>query len=302
MSRKVLAVFGATGRQGTSIIDHVLGSPSLSSRYSIRALTRDTSKPDAQELSRRGVELACADVDNPHTLGPALVGAHTVVAITITNHGSNTYDREVADGKAMADAAVAAGAEYLVFSTLPSALAISGGKYKVAAFDAKANIEKCMRSLPIKSAFYAPGIFMEALKPQKNDRGQYVLANFNASTVELALIATKRDVGKFVGPILAHPEEYEGKVVIAAVQNASWSEVARVMSKVSGKEVVYEQVSLDVFAGLLPEGKKSVNYTNMFKLFEDFSYYGHDYEVPAELKGEVADLETFLMESKFALE
>jgi uncharacterized protein YbjT (DUF2867 family) len=42
---KILAVFGATGQQGNSIIIHVLNDAVLSQAYSIRAITRDVNSP-----------------------------------------------------------------------------------------------------------------------------------------------------------------------------------------------------------------------------------------------------------------
>lgn len=55
-TKKVLAVIGATGKQGGSVINSVLGDPKAATRFSVRALTRDTSKPAAQELARKGCE------------------------------------------------------------------------------------------------------------------------------------------------------------------------------------------------------------------------------------------------------
>jgi uncharacterized protein YbjT (DUF2867 family) len=306
MSKKILAIVGATGQQGASIIDHVLGSPSLSAKYTVRALTRNTSSSAAQDLSRRGVEIASADVDEPSTLGPALTGAYTVISITITKYASDTYDHEVANGKAIADAAVAAGAQLLVFSTLPSTLAISNGKYRIAAFDAKTEIEKYIRRLPLTSAFFAPGVFMEnytgASGPRKNESGQYVIANINSADTLISLIATRRDVGKFVGLLLDDPEKYSGKVLKVAVQNLSWTDIAKTMTKVTGKEVVHQQVTEDVFASFFPNEARATNIGNMYKLFEDFSYYGEDIEVPEALKTKVADFETFLREVSFSLD
>lgn len=54
---KVITVFGATGNQGGSVIKHILADPSLSKGFTIRGVTRDTSKPAAQSLSKQGVQL-----------------------------------------------------------------------------------------------------------------------------------------------------------------------------------------------------------------------------------------------------
>lgn len=54
---KLLTVFGATGKQGGSIIEAVLSDATLREEFAIRGITRDTSKPAAQALAARGVEL-----------------------------------------------------------------------------------------------------------------------------------------------------------------------------------------------------------------------------------------------------
>lgn len=56
MSR-ILAVFGATGTQGGSVIRSVLADPALSKQFKIRAITRDTSKPAAKALAAKGIEV-----------------------------------------------------------------------------------------------------------------------------------------------------------------------------------------------------------------------------------------------------
>ena len=55
---EIITVFGATGNQGGSVVDAVLNDPALSSRFTIRAVTRDASKPAAKELAAKdGVEV-----------------------------------------------------------------------------------------------------------------------------------------------------------------------------------------------------------------------------------------------------
>lgn len=55
---KLITVFGATGNQGGSVVKYILNDSELSKEFKIRGITRDTSKPAAQELAKQGVELA----------------------------------------------------------------------------------------------------------------------------------------------------------------------------------------------------------------------------------------------------
>jgi uncharacterized protein YbjT (DUF2867 family) len=54
---KIITVFGATGNQGGSVITSLLDDAQLSKAFKIRGVTRDISKPAAQELKSKGVEL-----------------------------------------------------------------------------------------------------------------------------------------------------------------------------------------------------------------------------------------------------
>lgn len=55
-TKKILVVFGATGTQGGSVIDSILGDPKASQEFQLRGITRDPSKPNAKALAARGVE------------------------------------------------------------------------------------------------------------------------------------------------------------------------------------------------------------------------------------------------------
>ncbi len=76
-----IAIFGATGQQGGSVARFILTHPVLSTRFYIRALTRDPTHPSALTLqslsgpSSSSLSLAHADLDNRSTLPPTLAGA-----------------------------------------------------------------------------------------------------------------------------------------------------------------------------------------------------------------------------------
>lgn len=153
----LLVVFGATGQQGSSVIFKVLEDAELSKTYKVRGLTRDPTKPDAQALAKRGVEVVRCDTDDRSSVKAALQGAHTVFAMTVSLYKPGGMEEELAQGKAIADEAGAAGVQFLVYSSVPSPKKISGGKYPVDSFDVKDQVRDYISGLPIKSAFFLPG-------------------------------------------------------------------------------------------------------------------------------------------------
>lgn len=275
---KVLVVFGATGQQGGSVVDCVINDPELSKQYKICGVTRDPSKPAAQALQKKGVEVVQGDADDKESLKQAMRGSHTVFATTATMYDEQTKSREVAQGKALADAAVAAGVQYFIWSTLPHVGKVSGGKYQhVDQFDSKAEVEEYVRNLPVKSAFFAPGSFMQnfggMMAPHPTGDGTYAISNVVTPQTQLPLIEIAADTGKYIGAILAEPAKYEGKVLAAATKLYSLEEIVQTISKATGKTVKYNQLPETVFRGFLPPAAAD-NLIEMMLYFQDFGYYG----------------------------
>jgi uncharacterized protein YbjT (DUF2867 family) len=312
MSQDLLVVFGATGNQGGSIIRHVLEDPELSKRYSIRAVTRNTSNSAAKELASKDVEVVAADLDDPASLPPALKGASFVFAITTTQYGGNTREVETRQAKALCEEAIRQGAKYIIWSSMSHPHKISGGRLtRVEHFDDKAEIEEYIRGLPVKSAFFAPGSFMQnfvttqAPRPSPENDGTYVLANLCKPDTALPFIDIT-DTGAWVAAILADPEAYNGKVLAAAQGMYTYEEVVQILSKVSGKTVKFQQLPDETFKGFLPAAFREELY-EMYLLFRDYGYFGEGMEKQVEegkkgVKAKLNTLEEFLRKNDFKLE
>ncbi|KAG6367696.1 hypothetical protein INS49_001891 [Diaporthe citri] len=272
----LLVVFGATGQQGSSVITKVLEDAELSKTYKVRGLTRDPLKPDAQALSKRGVEVVRCNTEERSSVKAALHGAHTVFAMTVSLYKPGGMEEELAQGKAIAEEAVAAGAQLLVYSSVPSPKKISGGKYAVDSFDVKDEVRDYISGLPIKSAFFLPGSFMQNfhtnMAPRPGPDGNPTFWGFVSPETKYPLIDIAGDTGKFVGAILAEPD--------------------------NGKKITYAQVPKDVFAGFLPEPSRPT-LLSMLSYFEEFGYYGPESEqlvkeAAQAAKGAPAEFEEYL--------
>ena len=279
---EILAIFGATGQQGGSVINYVLNDRELSQKYKIRAITRDVNSEKAKELKGK-VEIVQGDVLDRASLEIALIGTHTVFAMTTPAFGPDGLEVEYNNGKAIADVAVEKGAKYIIFSTLPPVKQISGGKYTmVTPFDAKAKVEEYIRGLPIKSAFYSGGSFMENfqsqpfLAPKEAPDGTWVIARHISSKTQFPLIDAVGDTGKFVGAILAEPDKYEGKTFCAAAGIYTLEEVIAIMSKATGKTIIYKQISLEDFKRSLPFAADV--FAEAYSFGEEYGYFGPNSE------------------------
>jgi uncharacterized protein YbjT (DUF2867 family) len=232
--------------------------------------------------------------------------------MTAAGFGPDALEVEYSSGKAIADVAVEQAVEFIIFSTLPSVKDISGGKYtKIAAFDAKAMVEQHIRGLPIRSAFYSPGSFMEnfltipILRKQQPPDGTWVIALPSSSKTPMALLDAAGDTGKFIGAILAEPDKYDGKTLCAATGIYTMEEVVAIMSKVTGKTVVCKQIPLGEFKAGLQFGADLL--ADLFSYYDEFGYFGPDSEklvawAAGRARGKLSTLEEFLVAHSFKLE
>ncbi|PYH88562.1 NAD(P)-binding protein [Aspergillus ellipticus CBS 707.79] len=280
MSPNLLVVVGATGQQGSSIINTMLADPELSKEYTIRGTTRNPASPAAQTLAAKGIEIVAADFNDPASLQRAFTGAHTVFGTTTTSYDGNTYTHEITHGRALADAVVAAHVPFYIYSTLPSIAKTSQGALKHGGhFDGKEDVEQYIRTLPVKSAFVAPGSFMsnfhDSMAPHPAGDGTYALASFVTPETQLPMIITAGDMGKWVAAILADFPKYEGKVLCCATALYSFAEIADTMTRASGKMVVYRQLPEQVWRGFLPALMVD-HIADMPKSFQDHGYYGEN--------------------------
>ncbi|KEZ45871.1 hypothetical protein SAPIO_CDS1236 [Scedosporium apiospermum] len=240
---KLFVVFGATGQQGGSLINYLIHHPEFSKTFRVRGITRDPSKQAAKDLSEKGVEIVRADLSDPKTLAPALEGAYAVFAVT-NYWDTGSHEAEEAQGKAVADAALAAGVSLIIWSSLPNITRVTGGRVtNFVHFDSKSRVEDYIRTLGFPSSvFYLPGWYMQNSKhplfppPTTNPDGTVVLPYAWPDELEMPYIDVT-DTGKYLAPAIGDPAKYNGKQLIGATAFYSSKEVADTWSRITGKKV-----------------------------------------------------------------
>ena len=131
MSRKIVLVTGATGLQGGSVARHLLRS----GKYNVRCLSRNTTSDKARALRQAGGELVAGDLGDRASLKAAMRGCDVVFGVT--NFWEH-FEGERQHGANLVDAVAETKVPRFVFSTLPSAKSITGGKITVPHLDIKA--------------------------------------------------------------------------------------------------------------------------------------------------------------------
>lgn len=269
---KLITVFGATGNQGGSVIRYILSDAQLSKEFSIRAITRDPSKPAAKALAEKGVEVISADLMSPEK---AVAGAHTVFLVTNFWETMST-EKEMAQGKSVADASKAAGVKHIIFSSLINVTKASQGRFvHVQHFDGKAEIEDYIRSTGVPATFFQPGMFMSGFFGmfKKQDNGSYRWAHpVKPGGAKLPLFDVQ-DTGKYVKIALKKFPELVGTHIRAAHHYYTSTEIVDQWKEVTGKELEYVEIPPEVAKQYLPPAAAD-DLLEMMLLMGDVGYYG----------------------------
>lgn len=277
MSKKIIAVVGATGAQGGGLARAILNDSQ--SRFAVRAITRRPDSDAARALRAKGAEVVSADLDDPGSLKAAFEGAYG--AFCVTNFWEHfSPDREKAQAKAMADAAAAAGVKHAIWSTFEDTrdliplsddrMPTLQGNYKVAHFDAKAEANAYFEQAGVPTTFLLTSGYWENFigfgwGPQKTPDGLAVI--FPIGNAKIPLIAVE-DIGKCAYGIFRAGDAYVGKTVGVAGEHLSGEKIAAALSKALGKPIVFNDVPPDVYRGFGFPGAEDVG--NMFQFKRDF--------------------------------
>jgi uncharacterized protein YbjT (DUF2867 family) len=279
--KKLLAVTGATGKQGGGLVRAVLSDAGR--EFDVRALTRDPKSAKAAELARLGAEVTAADMDDPESVARAFDGAAAVFCVTnFWEHFSP--ERELAQATNLAKAAQRAGVGHAIWSTLEDTRKLVPlsddrmptlmGKYKVPHFDAKGEADAVFTALGVPTTFLLTSFYWDnfihfGMGPKRGADG--VLAfTLPMGDRKLPGIAAE-DIGRCAYGIFRNGREFTGRTVGIAGEHLTGKEMAAGLSRALGREVRYNAVPPAVYRSFGFPGAEDLG--NMFQFNQEFSEY-----------------------------
>ena len=239
-SKPLITVVGAASKQGRSVAESLLDS----GRYRVRALTRRHDSQAVQSLSRKGAEIVVAPLQAgmQAELTAAMRGSAGAFLMTPPIVRVPPADTEFAIGREMADAAVAAGVEQVVFSGLENVEARTGGAKWAPHFTDKARIEDHIRGLPICSSFVYLAFFytnfLEYYVPQRGTDG-LTFAIYLPPDVPMPFCDPLTAAGPAVREIFDHPEKYASKALPVIGEILTAREMVDTFVRVTGQPARY---------------------------------------------------------------
>ena len=248
--KKIIAVLGATGTQGSGLVRSILADKS--SEFTARALTRDVHSDKAKALAEQGAEVVAVDIDNYESLVKAFDGAYGVYAVTFFwDHFS--AEKEIAQVQSIAKAAKATGVKHIIWSTLEDTRkfipltdnrmpSLGNGKYKVPHYDGKGESDKFFTELNLPVTFLLTSFYWEnfiyfGMQPKKGPDGKLMLT-IPLGDKKLPGIAAA-DIGKSAYSIFKKGNEFIRKTVGISGGHLTGKQMADSFTKALGQEVVY---------------------------------------------------------------
>jgi uncharacterized protein YbjT (DUF2867 family) len=277
MSKRIIAVTGATGAQGGGLARAILAD--TTGEFTLRAITRKPESDAARALAAAGADVVAADLDDEASLQAAFAGAYGAYCLTnFWEHFSGP--KETAQGRALAAAAGAAGIQHAIWSTfedsrdyIPLAddrMPTLQGHYKVAHFDAKAEANAAFTDAGVPTTFLLTSAYLENFiyfgwGPQRTPDGSLAIVSCLAD-VKMPVIAVE-DIGRCALGIFKRGGEYIGKSVGVAGDHLSGPEMAAELSSALGQAIAYNDVPADVYRSFGFPGADDVG--NMFQFKRD---------------------------------
>ena len=267
LEEKIVLVTGATGKQGGAVAKHLLQS----SHFSVRALVRDPNKPAVRALHEEGAEIVSGDLDDRASVERALDGVYGVYSVQVYRDGKNGesgLEKEIRQGKMLADIALSADVQHFVYSSVGSAHQHTA----IPHFESKWQIEEYIRSLKLPYTILRPVFLMENWESSRDLIFNGRLSQPLDPNKPLQQVSVD-DVGAFAALAFQHPDKWLNHEIDLAGDELTMIETAQVFSRVIGQQVNYEQVTWEQF--LVGAGEET---TTMFQWFNNV---GYNADIPA---------------------
>ena len=231
----MIAITGATGQLGQHVLENLLKSVPAGQ---VVAIVRNPAK--AESLSQRGIGVRQADYSDEAALTAALQGVDKLLLISSSEVGQRAVQH-----RNVINAAKAAGVKFIAYTSL-----LHADTSPLGLADEHIATEQMLADSGIAYALLRNGWYTEnylASAPPAIEHGVFIGAAGNGKIAS----ATRADYAAAAARVIAE-EGHAGKVYELAGDEAwTLSELAAELSKQSGKNVVYQNLSEADFAAAL---------------------------------------------------
>lgn len=226
VKEQVIAVTGATGRQGGAVTRHL-----LSDGWRVRALTRNPDAKPARHLAVLGAEVVRVDMTDRAALVRALRDAYGVYSVQ--NPMISGSEAEVRQGKNVAEAAKESGVHHVVYGSAGTGAAGTG----IPSWESKLEVQAHMEALGLPFTVLRPMAFMELM----SDKGFFpavstwhLMPTLMGDDRPLPWISVD-DLGAIAARAFADPGRFIGLDLNLAADIRSISECREIWHDITGR-------------------------------------------------------------------
>ncbi|CAE6400275.1 unnamed protein product [Rhizoctonia solani] len=252
-NKPLVAVCGATGAQGSSVIEYLLRDGG----YRVRALTRNPNSTLAQHLKNRGVDVVRCDIGNLEQVIFAFQDTYAVYGVTNSLHVTGVIsvwehgeEAEIQQGKNLADAAKACGVRHFIWPSLPHVPVIEPRHW-----ESKIVVENYLNDIGVPTTALLTPFFFEnlwrVLPIKRLLDGTFRLDWFWPSETLVPSFAAE-DIGAWVLAVLKNPKKWTGQRLGVCVQKLTPRDYAATLTEVLGIKVTSREVSVAEFDAVRP--------------------------------------------------
>ena len=237
LMNKLILVLGATGQQGGAVARQLLAHG-----FGVRALTRDSASPAAQQLYKAGAELAVGNMGDEATLAAAMHGVYGVFSVQPPAWAPTPESdaEEARIGQLVVRVAQRSSVQHLVYSS------VLGSELQVAFRPAfKYAVEAYLWQSGVPATVLKPAVFMEnAYLPQFSLPAASI---YNATPFELPTpyIAVE-DIGVFARLAFERPQQFVGQSLNLAGDELTVSALAELLTRELGTPIHAVQVPVEM--------------------------------------------------------
>ena len=223
----MVAVVGATGRQGSAVCRHL-----LKGGWRVRALTRAPSSAAARALAERGAQVQQSDSEDLGSLTRTFQGAHGV--FNAQNPMTSSLEAEVRQGRNVAEAAAEAGVAHVVYG----AAGVGSEPTGVGSWDSKITIAAAFGERGLMLTVLRPMAFMELMTDKAfypNVAVWHLMPKLMGFTRPVGWLCTD-DVGAIAARVFADPDRWGNTSLQLAADVRTIDECRSLWAEVRGRK------------------------------------------------------------------
>ncbi|KAE8415646.1 hypothetical protein BDV36DRAFT_220920 [Aspergillus pseudocaelatus] len=254
--RKLITIFGGTGKQGGSVAHSLLQSPD----FRVRVITRNPQSDASRKLAALGAEIVHGDGFRGDEMLSAFSGSWGAFVninsddkVFATEGGPTEFDL----GKIIVDSAVQGGVKHLVFSSGPPCTEMTNGQVRMKAMDMKNKIEQYARSLgsfetftPIGAGWFLENFLGKEVAPVfggfpyfTDDEGYLTFkVPYWGGDEHVPWLSISDDFGDIVHGIFLDPSRWNGHFVHGISDIRSFEQVVADFTAVTGHKARFQPI------------------------------------------------------------